>query len=366
MLPNFAKTHMSDDDEWDDLLGSGALLKRVVKEGQPRTNPDQDQTCHVSYACYVLDAETGERGDLVERVEKGVVTIGDEDFPLGGVELVIRLVNLDEEAILRLDPRFGYAEGCRPATLTDPEARLEVQLKLDHVGPVIKTLHEMNQLERNAAAGQKKEKGNGHFRAGRTVFAAKLYARAARFIKDPVDAKDAADDDGIEKLDPAMAEQAEADRVAMLISCWNNLATVQLRAGVGQHDRVWDTSKLVLALDGDNVKALYHVGLVALERNDLEAAKERLQKAAALAPKDAAVRRALKDLRARAERSKTKEQALARKMLGIKAEEPGGRPPAPKEATTSTMTSSVSLPLLVAVIVALLATAASAWLGYLS
>ena len=77
--PSDEASEASEAADFEDLLGSGALLKRTLHEGTGR-KPDHGQACWVSYTSYIWDPSTNARGDVVQEVERAEVVIGDDDF----------------------------------------------------------------------------------------------------------------------------------------------------------------------------------------------------------------------------------------------------------------------------------------------
>ena len=348
---------MADDEptesDFDDLLGSGALLKKTLREGTGR-KPDHGQTCFVAYTAWAWDPELGQRKDTtspaasaastasstsaastastvstastastappVEVVARAEVTIGDDDFGISGIELVVRLMTLGEVALIRLDPRFGFAEHARPGTV-DASTHLEVELEVLEVGPVAKSLHEMTVRERIDVASVKKGRGNAHFRAGRTMFAARLYKLAVSFVKDGRSDDDVSAND--DSLDAATAAAQDAERVEVLVSGRNNLAMVQAKLGLP--DDAWATAKAVLVDDPDNTKALFRLGQVALGRNDADQAALYLGRAAEQAPEDSGIRRALREVGKQRRGQRAKEAEMCKRMMQPAAGKGGGK-----------------------------------------
>ena len=328
--------------DFDDLLGSGALLKKTLREGTGR-KPDHGQTCFVAYTAWAWDPELGQRKDTtspataaastasttstastaappVEVVVRTEVTIGDDDFGISGIELVVRLMTLGEVALIRLDPRFGYAEHARPGSV-DASTHLEVELEVLEVGPVAKSLHEMTVRERIDVASVKKGRGNAHFRAGRTVLAARLYKLAVSFVKDGRSNDDVSAND--DSLDAATAAAQDAERVEVLVSGRNNLAMV--REKLGLPDDAWATAKAVLVDDPDNTKALFRLGQVALGRNDADQAALYLGRAAEQAPEDSGIRRALREVGKQRRGQRAKEAEMCKRMMQPATGKDGGK-----------------------------------------
>lgn len=57
--------------EWEDLLGSGSLMKKIVNEGHPDTRPMRLERCFINYECRLED------GTLVDEKENFEVLLGD-------------------------------------------------------------------------------------------------------------------------------------------------------------------------------------------------------------------------------------------------------------------------------------------------
>lgn len=63
--------------EWEDLLGSGCLMKKILKEGAPKTRPTRLQTCFLKYKC-TLEDET-----VVEEFNDLKIQLGDCEVSCG-------------------------------------------------------------------------------------------------------------------------------------------------------------------------------------------------------------------------------------------------------------------------------------------
>lgn len=57
--------------DWEDLLGSGSLMKKVIKEGEPDSRPQRLEKCVINYRCALED------GTLVEKQENFEMLLGD-------------------------------------------------------------------------------------------------------------------------------------------------------------------------------------------------------------------------------------------------------------------------------------------------
>lgn len=50
-----ATTEEQEADGWIDLLGSGAIMKKVIQEGTPDTKPQRNEKCTINYTCTLED-----------------------------------------------------------------------------------------------------------------------------------------------------------------------------------------------------------------------------------------------------------------------------------------------------------------------
>lgn len=57
--------------EWTDLLGSGSILKKIIKEGAPDSRPKRLENCKIRYECSL------EEGIIVEKVDELILQLGD-------------------------------------------------------------------------------------------------------------------------------------------------------------------------------------------------------------------------------------------------------------------------------------------------
>lgn len=56
---------------WEDMLGSGSILRKVVKEGNPNTKPTRSQICEINYQYELED------GTLIIKEDGFLLQLGD-------------------------------------------------------------------------------------------------------------------------------------------------------------------------------------------------------------------------------------------------------------------------------------------------
>lgn len=60
------ETETSNKDEWEDILGSGSLMKLTVSKGKPNSRPQRLQNCRIRYVCTLDDGTEVEKHDNFE------------------------------------------------------------------------------------------------------------------------------------------------------------------------------------------------------------------------------------------------------------------------------------------------------------
>lgn len=65
--------------EWIDMLGSGSVMKKIIKIGTPDTRPKRLQNCKIRYECSLDD------GDIVDTSEEFTLQLGDCEVMLNNL-----------------------------------------------------------------------------------------------------------------------------------------------------------------------------------------------------------------------------------------------------------------------------------------
>lgn len=60
-------------DEWENILGSGAIFKKTIDDGQPDTHPVRSNKCIINYTCSLED------GSVVENEQNFEFFLGESD-----------------------------------------------------------------------------------------------------------------------------------------------------------------------------------------------------------------------------------------------------------------------------------------------
>ena len=147
-----------DDDGWEDVLGSGRLRKKVLREGdRARGRPERGASCTINLT------ERLPGGAELGRREDEVFMLGESEL-MQGLDLVVPLMLPGELALVTLQSSFGYGsagDGVR----VPPDSDLEIELELvdwEVLGPV----PDIERKLRMSIGVRKRERGNKHFARG--------------------------------------------------------------------------------------------------------------------------------------------------------------------------------------------------------
>lgn len=277
---------------YDDLLGDGRLLKRVVATGAGDA-PRPGGTVAVRYETRVVreagDAigkvgELGEVGELID--SSGDVlfdfTLGSEDV-LEAWNLAIPTMKPNERSVFLAHPSLTYGEDGAGDDIP-PGALLEFTIhlfpaKVETTAPNVdetvgKSLgagklqksKESVQMQRLRRATEAKERGNQLTRNGEFHAARKAYKEALMLLK-PIESDCEVD----------VTQQMFEEMHQLRLSCFLNLSQCDLK--VEEYPKAIDSATSALELDSGNCKALYRRGVAQLRQGAVEEAKVDLLKA---------------------------------------------------------------------------------------
>ncbi|XP_022047038.1 FKBP prolyl isomerase 16 [Acanthochromis polyacanthus] len=291
----FEELFMAED--WKDITDDRLLRKKVLKCGTLQApHPTWGQEVTVKMQC-VLEDRT-----VVEKDCKLVFVIGEGDVNQALEECVMSMQK-GEITLLLADSQYAYGLlGREPdipawAPLLYQLQLLDIREKPDPLTLPI--------ADRIRIGNQKRERGNFHFQREEYSMAARAYCIA-------LDVLTTRSRDGSDGSVKAEEEEVQDYRV----KCLNNLATTQLK--LEQFDEALHTSRDVLTLEPNNVKALFRTGKLLSDKGEYKEAMEVLKKALKLEPATKAIHVELSKLVKRQTGGKdTKEwKAKPAEMLG--------------------------------------------------
>ncbi|CAH0713230.1 unnamed protein product, partial [Brenthis ino] len=310
-------------EEWQDLLGSGALLKKSLKTGDELngSRPQRGDICRISYELKLRD----DSRDLVEKRDHVKIYLGDNEI-LQGLDLALTLMYKGEACLLQIAPRFGYGEtGLKPGeslgligelespkyngAAIGPDTWLEARLEL-HDWTEEPDHETLPIAERMEIGIRRRCRGNWWYGRGEAQLAVQLYRRAL----DVLDESEGGITDPTPSGDITPTSDALHSLLEERLRVHNNMAAAQLKAGA--FEAALQAVTRVLTCQPNNAKALYRKSriLTAMGRNPEALAAARA--AAAAAPEDISVRKELSRCEQKATRDRSVERKLAKRMLG--------------------------------------------------
>ncbi|XP_052437840.1 FKBP prolyl isomerase 16 [Carassius gibelio] len=262
-------------DDWKDIADNRLLRKKVLQASPENVlSPAWGQEVTLKMQG-VLEDRT-----VVEKDCKLVFIIGEGDVNQALEECTISMTQ-GEIALLLADSQYTYGHlGREPdipawAPLLYQLQLLDFREKPDPLSLPIP--------ERIRIGNQKRERGNFYFQREEYSMAAQAYLMALDMLTTRTyDSQSCA------------AEEEEEEVNDYRVKCLNNLAAAQLK--LGQFDEALHTSRDVLFLDPQNVKALFRKGKLLSDRGEYEEAMETLKKALKLEPSTKAIHAELSKL----------------------------------------------------------------------
>ncbi|XP_077373761.1 FKBP prolyl isomerase 16 [Festucalex cinctus] len=274
---SFEKLFLKDD--WQFITDDRLLRKKVLEPASPSApRPIWGQQVTVKMQA-VLEDRT-----VVEKDCKLVFIIGEGDVSQALEECVLSM-HRGEIALLLADSQYAYGLVGREPDIP-AWAPLLYQLQLLDVGDKPDPL-DLPVSDRIRIGNQKRERGNFHFQREEFGMAARAYCMALDVLTTCGTAANDAGGGG------AKVEEEREVR-DYRVKCLNNLATAQLK--LEQYNEALHASRDVLALDPNNVKALYRAGKILSDLSEYKEAMELLKKALKLEPTTKAIHAELSKL----------------------------------------------------------------------
>ncbi|KAM7414540.1 hypothetical protein PAMA_019383 [Pampus argenteus] len=255
-------------EDWQNITDDHLLKKKVLERGAPcALQPTWGQEVTVKMQC-VLEDRT-----VVEKDCKLVFVIGEGDVNQALEECVISMQK-GEITLLLADSQYAYGLlGREPDIPAWAPLLYQLQLLDIREKPDPLTLPVADRIR---ISNQKRERGNFYFQREEYSMAVRAYCMALDML---TTCNRDGNDGGVE---------AEEEEVCdYRVKCLNNLAASQLK--LEQYSEALHTSKDVLTLEPNNVKALFRTGKILSDMAEYKEAMEVLKKALKLEPATKAI-----------------------------------------------------------------------------
>nr|CAD7453073.1 unnamed protein product [Timema tahoe] len=303
---NESKTEEGQDDtkeEWLDILGSGQLKKKVLKQAENNFRPSRTWVCKVNIEGRLTD------GTFVEKLNNFSVQIGDGEV-IQGVDLALPLMDVGETALLEVGPRFGFGSlGLAPIVPPNATLLYTVELLSAEDEPELAIVPAS---KRKVIGNRKRERGNWWYTRQEHTLAIQCYRRALDFLDESTGEAYVDDDPGKNKTSEEDLNSLLEDRLKV----YNNLAAAQMK--IKAYDAALQSVENVLRCQPENVKALFRKGKIMSAKGDNAGAVEAVRKASQLEPDSKMIRQELLRLVSLRNEDNKLEKNLYKKMLGQK------------------------------------------------
>jgi len=309
-------------DEWEDVLGSGRLQKKVLTVGEEEgVRPDRGSAVTV---------------DVIERLEMDGDIVGEErglQFNVGesevmqGLDLAVPLMTKGETSLLRVDSSFAYGSRGNGSSIPG-DSVLYLTVHLVSWLPS-RPIPDIPLEERAGIGNRKRDRGNHWYSREDYSQAVQCYRKAVEYLDDEQIESDVEVPIDRFLLPPALQQLLE-DRVK---TC-NNMAQAQMKLSA------WDSAlasvKQVLKIQPNNEKALFRKAKILQEKLQTEEAIGILRRISRLYPANKQCQVELTRMTALQRKSKEAELKMSKKMLGLDKEKD-------KSSSTSSRALSVGL-----------------------
>lgn len=161
-------SYVHSEEDWDDLLGTGTVLKRVLRAGKPQVQ-DEDEEFQAMEAprkfFALINIETRCSGKLIESESHRNFLINSDADLFTGAHLVIPLMDIDEKSCYIFDPKFAYGDQGLGVEIP-PHSKLECIIELVIRCHYDEFLCRLTKSERLRLAEYKRERGKFWYSRG--------------------------------------------------------------------------------------------------------------------------------------------------------------------------------------------------------
>jgi len=275
-------------EEWVDLLGSGDLMKKVIKPGTAERPVLGDRTT----ICYTVK----HKDKIVEHKEDFTFILGESEAPQA-LDLGVGLMDEGEVALIKAAPRFAYGEhGKKPDIPGNADVEFEVEL-LSHEH--LTDHKDMSLTEKIQYMNHKRLVGNQFYQEENFEAAANCYVKAVK-----------CSNEGAPSTDNSELLQ---EFNTLKIKCLNNLTTCQIK--IRDYQEALKNCNQTLDIEPENAKALYKKGKILSSMSEYDQAIECLTKSARLEPNDPTIRDELSKAKQKRIEYQKKEKSLFSTMI---------------------------------------------------
>jgi len=247
-------------------------LKKTLKEGDGWDTPREESKVTVRITGRLLDAH-GEPSTVFDPEHDFEFTLGEEQV-LEGIEVCVESMKKGERVLLTLHPRYAFGEKGHAEKHVPPHTRVQYDIELVEFVKE-KESWDMNAEEKFEAAVNRKNEGNELFKKNKVQRALKKYKKAVTILDS----------------ESGMSDQEKAKAKELKLPLYLNLAACKLHTK--EYSEVKENCKKALDIDSNSIKALLRRGKAYIELDEWESAKQDLNQALEVDPKNVDVKKEL-------------------------------------------------------------------------
>ncbi|XP_042042379.1 peptidyl-prolyl cis-trans isomerase FKBP62-like isoform X2 [Salvia splendens] len=279
-----------------DIAKDQKIIKKILKEGEGYDCPNDGTTVHVKLIGKLPDGTAFLRKGYDD--EPPFEFRVDEDQVIEGLDRAVKTMKKGEVSLVIILPEYAFGQSDSTQELAVVPGNSTVHYEVEMVSFVKeKESWDMNNEEKIAASGKKKEEGNTWFRAGKYARASQRYEKAVGFIV----------------YDLSFSEEEKEQAKVLKVSCNLNNAACKLK--LKNYKEAQNLCSEVLEVDANNVKALYRRAQAYTNLIEFELAKKDIKKALELDPNNRDVKLGYKTLMEKVKEYNRKEAQFYGSMI---------------------------------------------------
>jgi len=287
--------------EWEDILGSGRLRKKVVVEGSS-LRPERGSRVQIR-----LTESLQEDTQIVKEKTDVTFNVGESEV-LQCLDLVVPLMYIGETSLVESESDFCYGE-VGDGDRVPPKSKLYIKVELVS-SRLLPAVPDIDLVERASIGNEKRLRGNTWYSRGEHSQAVQCYRKAVEYLDD-----ESIDNEVEVPVDRFMLAPEIQELLINRVKAYNNMAQAQMKLNA------WDSAlasvKQVLKIEPNNEKALFRKAKILQHKYRTEEAIGILRRVTRLYPANKQAQGELSLILTKERKGRAKEQAMSRKMLGI-------------------------------------------------
>eukprot|EP00271_Cylindrocystis_brebissonii_P015505 TRINITY_DN38413_c0_g1_i1.p1 TRINITY_DN38413_c0_g1~~TRINITY_DN38413_c0_g1_i1.p1 ORF type:complete len:597 (-),score=203.22 TRINITY_DN38413_c0_g1_i1:734-2524(-) len=272
------------------------VMKKVLVEGEGYEKPNDGAKVTGRYVARLQDGTVFEMKGHEEGSPFEFLT--DEEQVIEGLDKAVMKMKKGEKAIITIAPQYAFkGEGYKgPMAEVPPNATVVYEMELLSFVKA-KESWDLENAEKIAAAGTRKEEGNVLFKEGKYARAAKKYAAGLKFIE----------------YDSQFSDEEKKESKALQVVCQLNEAACRLK--LKEFSEAVKLTSKVLETQSQNVKALFRRAQAYIGTADYDLAEWDLKKAMGIEPANRDLKLEFRNLKVKLAEQNKKEAKLYGNMF---------------------------------------------------